>query len=218
MSNLNASDNDFFSYRPNLHLVYISDAYADYLRDNGDSHVLWHEHETYQRRRIYVGGIEINGLKYYIPFQHPKGTEYIETEDGQEVVRKTYFSCHYILNKSSKVIARLAVDHMIPVPDEFVETFDIATMQDDFWRVRRVRYEAQWCRSHKDTLINSALFCHDAKFRTFTDPSKANRTARMLDYRKLERCAENWAENPDLLRLARENAFHGKNRGLSFVR
>lgn len=208
---------DYDDYRPNLYLVYINDAYVDYLRSKGDKNVLWHEHESYINRRIYIGGITIGGLKYYLPFQHGSGRNeiYLNTiKDGNQKLNNIL----YIPNRNNKVIARITVDHMIPVPDEFVEPFNLFNAEVDEQRAKRLHYEAVWCKQNKDRIIDSARFIYQKFKESQVFNHKEITHSRGLNFSQLEHCYFHWDNVDDLYKFVKAHQHFRQTRINDFDR
>ncbi len=111
-----------------MDLYEVSDSYIKYLQ-KFDKRVLSNHFVKHNRK--YLGlGIELNGHTYYLPLSSPDLMDY----DSSGTPRKTIVPIYRIFGNNGRLLGKLLLNNMIPVPNAELTRYDVAKEQDSKYK------------------------------------------------------------------------------------
>lgn len=148
-----------------LKIYSISDEYINYLRQRNPN-VYSNKADNRTHTRKYVGVvIEMAGYKYYIPMSSPKDTDY-QVAGTKKVIKKSIVPIVRMVIKNSKgekeLKGTLRISHMIPVPENELELFDLDN-ENDLEYKDLVQNEVIFIRKHREKIIANAQLLYKQK-------------------------------------------------------
>lgn len=148
-----------------LKIYSISDEYINYLRQRNPN-VYSNKADNRTHTRKYVGVvIEMAGYKYYIPMSSPKDTDY-QVAGTKKVIKKSIVPIMRMVIKNSKgekeLKGTLRISHMIPVPENELELFDLDN-ENDLEYKDLVQNEVIFIRKHREKIIANAQLLYKQK-------------------------------------------------------
>lgn len=163
----------------------ISDEYIDFLRAEMPN-VYSNKVENRIHTRKYVGIVlKIEGYNYYVPMSSPKATDYQVAGDGK-VIKKSIVPIMRIVvanNMNEKELkATLRISHMIPVPEDELELFDVDEETDNAYK-DLIHSEILFIRKNKEKIASNAQLLYKQKI---TNDTSAKYVNVALNYKRLE--------------------------------
>lgn len=143
-----------------LKIYNIDDNYINYLR-KFEPKVFDPKLIVRNHNRKYVGTVlNVNDLKYYIPFSSPKPSDF--KEDGISI-RKSIIPIIRMTNKSkTELKGTLKLSNMIPVPDRCIEIYNIGKEKDSKYRDLLLE-QAEFIRNNTNLIRNNASVIYTQK-------------------------------------------------------
>ncbi len=177
-----------------LRIYSVSDAYISFLRQKV-SEVYASKEDSRRHTRKYVGVvIKVSGYNYYIPMSSPKSTDY-QIAGKDKVIKKSIVPIVRLVEKNSEgqkeLKGTLRVSHMIPVPEQELEVYDLDGEQDTEYK-KLVQIQAILIRKNRKKIIDSANLLYKQK--RAKDPS-AGYVSTALDYEYLEQLCKEYMSN-----------------------
>lgn len=172
----------------------VSDSYIEYLRKSVPN-VYSNKIENRVHTRKYVGIVlRIEGYNYYVPMSSPKETDYQIAGDNK-VIKKSIVPIIRIVVKNSKgekeLKGTLRISHMIPVPDNELELYNIGEEADGAYK-DLIENEIIFIRKNKEKILKNAQLMYKQKI---TDDASAGYVKSALDYKILESLCDKYKEN-----------------------
>ncbi len=121
-----------------MKIVKINDIYIDQLR-RIFPHIMFNKNNGGLYGRKYIGVLfKINNLNYYAPLSSPKYNDFIDKNNCEHIIKIYQFK-----HNRKRIIGKIMLNCMIPVPKKFVETLTISEISNF---------------KYKDLLINEINF------------------------------------------------------------
>ena len=131
-----------------MKLYHISDLYINYLRQF-DNKVL--ENHFVKHDRKYLGlGFVLNGRQYYIPLSHPDPTDFVNGKPRNSVI-----PIFRLVTHSGRLLGKLLLNNMIPVPSSELTYYDLSKEQDTRYR-NLVLSELRIIKANTSKIIKNA--------------------------------------------------------------
>lgn len=144
-----------------LKLYTIDNEYIEYL-EQYDSHVLFAKGAVYINERKYLGAVlEINGFRYFAPLSSPKRSDYY-IRDGKRIPKKSIIPIVRIFNSKGRLLAKIKLSSMIPVPEQCLRLYDIENEPDEKYR-DLVKDEMVGIRKCRNEIIRNARVLYNQK-------------------------------------------------------
>ena len=137
-----------------MKLYSISEKYITYLQKT-DSRVL--SNHAIKPTRKYLGlKLELNGFNYFLPLSSPDSADY----DRNNNPRKTILPIYRMFDHNKRLLGKILINNMIPVPDSELEYYDIHKETDRKYKTLK---ELRIISANKDTIINNAEKLYEQK-------------------------------------------------------
>ena len=172
----------------------VSDRYISFLQERFPNvYSNKEQHRTHTRKYIGIV-IEINGFAYYIPLSSPNDTDYQTAGDGK-IIKRSIIPIYRIVVKNSKgekeLKGTLRISHMIPVPENELELYDLEHEQDKAYR-DLVQDEIIFIRKHADKIRSNANVMYHQKI---NNDQTAKYVRAALDFKAIEEACQQFMNN-----------------------
>lgn len=139
-----------------MKLYSISENYITYLQKT-DSRVL--SNHAVKHTRKYLGlKLELNGFKYFLPLSSPDRADY----DRYNNPRKTILPIYRMFDHKGRLLGKILINNMIPVPESELEYYDIHKEIDRRYKTLVLK-ELRIISTNKDTIIGNAEKLYEQK-------------------------------------------------------
>lgn len=153
----------------NIKIYSVSDSYISYLRGNAKlSNVFDNKINIRLHTRKYLGAVFSHGeFNYFIPFSSPKDSDYIISNDGSKIIRKSVIPIIRMITKDTvsgviELKGTLKLNNMIPVPASELIPYDISQETDVNYQ-QIVQKEWDFIRSNMTMIIKNAQIIYNQK-------------------------------------------------------
>ncbi|MDO5398575.1 MAG: type III toxin-antitoxin system ToxN/AbiQ family toxin [bacterium] len=174
----------------NLKLYSIDNEYIEYL-EQCDDHVLYAKGAEYINERKYLGAVlEVNGFKYFAPLSSPKSSDYY-IRDGKHVPRKSIIPIVRLLNRKGRLLAKIKLSSMIPVPDQCLKVYDVENEADEKYR-DLIKDEIISIRKNRNEIMRNARVLYNQKTNNYDEINYLKST---IDFKKAEDFCNTYINN-----------------------
>lgn len=141
-----------------MNLYSVSERYIRHLQKT-DSRVL--SNHAIKHSRKYLGlKLKINGFNYFLPLSSPDKMDY----DRYGNPRRTILPIYRMFDNTGKLLGKILINNMIPVPDSELKYYDINTETDGRYK-NLVLKELRIINANEGNIINNAEKLYEQKDR-----------------------------------------------------
>ena len=166
-----------------LKLYFVDNDYIDYLREY-ERNVLAGQNEKYVTERKYIGVVlEISDFKYFAPLSSPKESDFVYIK-GVKTVRKSIIPLIRLTDTKGKLLGKIKLNNMIPVPDRCITLYDVENEADIKYK-DLIKDEIICIRKNKALIMKNAQILYNQKVKNYSSVNYLNSTVDFLQAEKL---------------------------------